>query len=122
MCCALAQWLLSGAGAYPEGSRRRERGSASGARMAQPQAWRSLKHGETPPCMAESGGFMSDNAWIRSFDPTFQNAVPGLRGKLHHTSIRMEPYTALAVPFRWMLRENQRWIDESLPEPLPADD
>jgi hypothetical protein len=30
--------------------------------------WGSLKRGETPPCMAESGGFMSDNEWIRSFD------------------------------------------------------
>ncbi|HEX5547463.1 MAG TPA: hypothetical protein VFX24_08640, partial [Ktedonobacterales bacterium] len=100
---------------------RKDRDDAKEDRLAG-RTWRSLKGGETPPCMAESGGFMSDNEWIRSFAPTFQNAVPALRGKLRHTSIRMEPYTALAVPFRWMLRESQRRIDESLPEPLPADD
>ncbi|HEU4782030.1 MAG TPA: ATP-dependent RecD-like DNA helicase [Ktedonobacterales bacterium] len=100
---------------------RKDRDDAKEDRLAG-RSWRSLKRGETPPCMAESGGFMSDNEWIRSFDPTFQNAVPGLRGKLRHTTIRMEPYTALAVPFRWMLRENQRRIDESLPEPLPAEE
>ena len=100
---------------------RKDRDDAKEDRLAG-RPWRSLKRGEMPPCMAESGGFMSDNEWIRSFDPTFQNAVPALRGKLRQTTIRMEPYTALAVPFRWMLRESQRRIDESLPEPLPADD
>lgn len=100
---------------------RKDRDDAKEDRLAG-RPWSSLKRGETPPCMAESGGFMSDNEWIRSFDPKFQNALPGLRGKLRHTTMRMEPYTALAVPFRWMLRESQRRIDDSLPVPLPAEE
>ncbi len=100
---------------------RKDRDDAKEDRLAG-RSWRSLRRGELPPCVAESGGFMSDNEWVRSFDPPFQNTLPATHGALRKTTMRVEPYTALAVPFRWMLREHQRRIDDRLPEPLPADE
>lgn len=100
---------------------RRDRDDTKEERLAG-RSWHSLKRGELPPCIAESGGFMSDKEWMRSFDPTFLNALPASYSKPRKTTVRVEPYTALAVPFRWMLRENQRRIDDSLPEPLPTDE
>jgi len=35
--------------------------------------------------------------------------------------LEVPPYTAIAVPFRWMLRKEQKHIDEKMAEPLPVD-
>lgn len=65
---------------------------------------------------------MSDREWVRTFAHPFQGSLPATHGKLRPTTIRVEPYTAFAVLFRWLLRENQQRIDDALPEPLPADE
>lgn len=64
---------------------------------------------------------MNDREWVRMFEHPFQNSLPTTHGSLRQTSVRVEPYTAFAVPFRWLLRDTQSWIDASLPEPLPLD-
>src|SRR4029453_1780390 len=37
------------------------------------------------------------------------------------TRVVVPPHSAFAVPFAWMLREEQDAIDQSLPDPLPPD-
>jgi len=58
-------------------------------------------------------------------DARLPTSVCALRGhqvdarNLLPTPVRVPPFATFAVPFWWMLRENQRSIDESLPSPLP---
>ena len=99
---------------------RKERNDALEGRLAG-RSWQSLHRRELPPCIAESGGFMNEREWVRTFEHPFQNLLPATHGSLRRTNIRVEPYTALAVPFRWLLRDTQPWIDASLPDPLPPD-
>ena len=99
---------------------RKERNDALEDRLSG-RSWQSLRRAEMPPCATESGGFMNEREWIRTFEHPFQNVLPATHGSLRQTSVRVEPYTAFAVPFRWLLRDTQQWIDASLPEPLPPD-
>lgn len=100
---------------------RKKRDEAAEERLAE-RSWETLTGRELPPCATESGGFMSDRQWVRIFAHPFQSSLPATHGKLRPTNIRVEPYAAFAVPFRWLLRENQPRIDDTLPEPLPADE
>lgn len=88
------------------------------------RAWGTLKREELPPCVEEGAGFMSDREWFRTFQHTYQNIsnANATHGNLRPTTMRVSPYTTFAVPFAWMLRENQQQIDTALPEPLPADE
>ena len=76
-----------------------------------------------PACKAENGAFMNSREWIREFNHPYQSLTKtqGTHGQLKPTKIKVEPYTTFAVPFLWMLREQQEKIDDSLPEPLPPD-
>ena len=100
---------------------RKKRDEAAEERLAG-RSWGTLTGRELPPCATESGGFMSDREWARTFAHPFQGSLLATHGKLRPTTIRVEPYTAFAVPFRWLLRENQQRIDDALAEPLPADE
>jgi len=77
-----------------------------------------------PPCKAESGAFMNSREWIREFNHPYQalNKTQATHGQLKPTRIKVEPYSTFAVPFLWMLREQQGQIDNSLPQPLPSDE
>jgi hypothetical protein len=77
-----------------------------------------------PPCKAESGAFMNSREWIREFNHPYQSLTKtqATHGQLKPTKIKVEPYSTFAVPFLWMLREQQENIDNSLPQPLPADE
>lgn len=43
-------------------------------------------------------------------------------GHLEPTKIKVPPYSTFAVPFAWMLRENQNTLDDSLSTSLPLDE
>ena len=83
-----------------------------------------LTPNQHPPCKAESGAFMNSQEWIREFNHPYQSLkkTQATHGQLRPTKIKVEPYSTFAVPFLWMLREQQGAIDDSLPEPLPPDD
>lgn len=84
----------------------------------------TLKESELPPCKAESGAFMNEKAWLRLFEHPFQEipAAAATHGHLKPTSVPTPPYSTFAVPFWWMLRSNQKAIQESLAEQLPPDE
>jgi hypothetical protein len=83
-----------------------------------------LTPNQHPPCKAESGGFMNAREWIREFNHPYQalNKTQATHGQLKPTRIKVEPYSTFAVPFLWMLREQQEKIDNSLPQLLPPDE
>ena len=83
-----------------------------------------LTQNELPPCKAESGFFMSDRAWIREFDHPYREnkKVQATHGYLKKTLVPVPEYSTFAVPFAWMLRKNQKKLDDSLPTPLPPDE
>ena len=83
-----------------------------------------LTPNQHPPCKAESGGFMNAREWIREFNHPYQalNKTQATHGQLKPTRIKVEPYSTFAVPFLWMLRDQQEKIDNSLPQLLPPDE
>lgn len=83
-----------------------------------------LKEGEFPPCQADSGAFMNDKPWWRFFNHPYQNIDKAQKthGKLVRTPIKVPPYSTFAVPFFWMLRQNQQEIEDRLPSGLPPDE
>jgi superfamily II DNA or RNA helicase len=82
-----------------------------------------LNPAELPPCKAESGFFMSPHGWVREFDhPYRQNKnCAATHGNMVKRLLPVPPYSAIAVPFNWMLRRSQKAIDVKLLQPLPVD-
>lgn len=76
---------------------------------------------ELPPCANESGGFLSPNAWTTSHEHPYRKWLRETHGHLEETAWQVEPYTAQAVPFRWLDRDSldeftQPQVIEALPE------
>lgn len=88
------------------------------------RAWDTLGFDELPPCKAEGGAFMSPTPWHRRFvHPYSDNKhCRETHGKLRPRIIEVPAWTAVAVPFRWMLRANQDALDERLPQALASDE
>ena len=83
-----------------------------------------LKVDQFPPCQFESGAFMNPTEWTRTFVHPYQEIqkAHATHGQLLPTPVKVPPYATFAVPYLWMLRESQKRIDQSIPEPLPPDD
>jgi AAA domain/UvrD-like helicase C-terminal domain len=84
--------------------------------------WANLT--DLPPCQAESGAFMSELGWLRTFEHPYAGIkkAESTHGHLKPTKIKVPPYSGFAVPFAWMLRSEQRAIESKLPAPLPLDE
>jgi hypothetical protein len=87
-------------------------------------SWDELTSEQLPPCKAESGAFMNERPWIRRFEHPYSKnkKAAETHGGLRPTVVRVPEYSAFAVPFNWMLKSEQRTIDEKLPSPLPPDE
>jgi hypothetical protein len=68
-----------------------------------------LTDGPFPPCQADSGAFMNEKTWWRTFRHPYQEITKAqpTHGKLIKTSVKVPPYSTFAVPFRWMLRQGR---------------
>jgi len=88
------------------------------------RAWGALAPGDLPPCIEESGGFMNATEWTRTFVHVSQRTSRrrGPPSPLRATKVRVAPYTAFAVPYRWMLTDHQQSIADEQPQPLPPDE
>ncbi|NVJ05746.1 AAA family ATPase [Myxococcus sp. AM001] len=87
------------------------------------RAWADLAPEHLPPCIAEGGGFMSQFEWSRRFThPYTKNRhTVETHGHLLPTTLQVPTYSTFAVPFRWMLRRNQEWLESRSPEQAPED-
>ncbi|MGB3225456.1 MAG: AAA family ATPase [Desulforhopalus sp.] len=85
--------------------------------------WSELTIEQLPACKAESGVFMNSLPWRRKFEHPYVNNkhCKGTHGGMSPRVLEVPPYTAIAVPFRWMLRNEQSRIDEQVSENLAAD-
>lgn len=83
-----------------------------------------LKEGQFPPCQADSGAFMNDKTWWRTFNHPYRDiqSAKDTHGKLSKTLLKVPPYSTFAVPFRWLLSQYQEEIEAGLPTPLPPDE
>jgi hypothetical protein len=84
------------------------------------QASADLDVGALPPCIAESGGLMSPREWSRVFRHPYKGIplAEAKHGPPRPTRDRSPEYSTFAVPFGWMLNENQRRIQEGIPVQL----
>lgn len=88
------------------------------------KAFGELGADQHPPCKAESGAFMNEEEWVRLLKHPYQDNTKAkeTHGHLKPTFIKIPPYSAVAVPFAGMLKNNQKTIEEKLPYQLPEDD
>ncbi|MGA9470807.1 MAG: hypothetical protein WBV36_00005, partial [Terriglobales bacterium] len=66
---------------------------------------------------------MNAREWMRVVEHPYADnrKTTTTHGHLQPTPLMVEPYSTFAVPFYWMLRKNQKALDDSLPTPLPPD-
>lgn len=78
------------------------------------QPWDKLKPDQMPPCIAESGGFMSPHEWTRVITHPYQanRKTESTHGHLQSTPVIIPSFSTFVVPFWWMLNENQATIDK----------
>lgn len=77
-----------------------------------------------PPCHDESGGFLSSRPWSTDHEHPYKNwkLVADSHAHLERTGWTVEPYTAHAVPFRWLARSRlDDFTQPRLVEALPPD-
>ena len=86
--------------------------------------WGELKPEQMPPCIAESAGFMTPRPWQRVFVHPYHQIqkAAATHGPLEPTPVPVPDFATFAVPFGWMLKENQDTIQNSLPRQLPPDE
>ena len=85
--------------------------------------WDEIDPAGLPPCKAESAVFMSPFPWKREFRHPYValKSCAATHGGLKPRLIEVPSFTAIAVPFHWMLRNQQPLIDNSVPVQLPPD-
>ncbi len=84
--------------------------------------WNELPNSFLPPCKAEGGSFMNTLSYNRIFDHPYKKNSNESAPHYHlkETSVKVPPFTSFAVPFWWMLKENQPKIREEYPS-VPYD-
>ncbi len=83
-----------------------------------------LTQDQLPPCKAESGFFMSPQKWMREFEHPYvknKNCVE-THGDLKPRKLEVPAWSAISVPFNWMLRRRQKEIDARMVKALPSDE
>lgn len=70
-------------------------------------SWHDLSERDMPPCLTESGGFMSGKDWVTVFRHPYRASSPD-HAHLADTPIKVPAYSVLATPYRWMLTDASR--------------
>lgn len=83
----------------------------------------TLSTDQLPPCKAESGFFMSPRPWVREFDHPYRENknCANTHSNLKKRLLTVPAYSAIAVPFKWMLRRSQKDIERRWPKLLAID-
>ena len=64
--------------------------------------FRDLHPQQVPPCLVERVAFMSPHGLLRNHVHPYVGRNPGTHGHFRSTPLNYRPYTAPALPFRWM--------------------
>ena len=65
----------------------------------------NLSQAQWPSCIAERAAFMAPFEYVREADHPYNRGPDTKHGHFKRTPLRHPPYSAPAVPFAWMLRE-----------------
>jgi len=82
--------------------------------------WDQIDGADLPPCVAESGGFLSPRPVRRLFQHPYQSWSPDHQ-HLKDTWVDIPPYSFLATPYRWMLAAEGPRLEEELHTHLSHD-
>ncbi|MGH7848108.1 MAG: AAA family ATPase [Candidatus Binatia bacterium] len=69
------------------------------------QSIKTLPQAKWPSCVAERVGFMAPFEYVREANHPYNRGPETSHGHFKKTPLRHPPYSAPAVPFAWMLRE-----------------
>lgn len=69
------------------------------------QLFKDLHQNEYPACVTERGGFMSSFAYERLHRHPYQERGVATHAHFVPTPLRYLPYSAMAVPFRWLRKD-----------------
>lgn len=97
---------------------------ADGEQALAGHSFAKLTQAQLPPCKAESGFFMSPQPWMREFEHPYtknKNCVE-THGDLKVRKLAVPAWSAISVPFNWMLRRRQKDIDAKMVKALPSDE
>ena len=78
--------------------------------------FKDLQPRQLPPCRAERAAFMSPHGLVRSDVHPYMKSSPLSHGHFKPTPGNYPPYSAPALPFRWMLKDS---FKEELREHYP---
>ena len=99
-------------------------GRSDGEEALAGRSFDKLTQDQLPPCKAESGFFMSPQSWMREFEHPYtknKNCVE-THGDLKPRKLEVPAWSAISVPFNWMLRRRQKEIDARMVKALPSDE
>ena len=68
----------------------------------------ALEQEKWPACVSERGMFMAPFEYTRHATHPYTKSNPDTHGHFSLSPLRHPPYTAAAVPFRWMFRESMK--------------
>lgn len=71
-----------------------------------------LPEAQWPACVAERMGFMAPFEYVRWADHPYNRGPDSSHGHFKSTPLRHPPFSAPAVPFSWLLRENMETLAE----------
>ena len=73
---------------------------------------RDIPEAKWPSCIAERSSFMAPFEYIRKANHPYNRGPETSHGHFKSTPLRHPPYSAAAVPFAWMLREEMEVLGE----------
>lgn len=87
------------------------------------KSWNEIQDSFLPPCKSEGGGFMNTKPYKRTFNHPYNNSYnnDSPHAVLKPTTFTIPPFSSFAVPFWWMLKNNQKELKTQYPD-LPYDE
>ncbi|MCT8975109.1 AAA family ATPase [Clostridium sp. CX1] len=73
-----------------------------------------LEQNKWPCCIAERGTFMAPFEFERFVSHPYKDSSPETHGHFAPTLLKYPAYSAAAVPFGWMMKENYKYLKEEL--------
>lgn len=77
--------------------------------------FRDLQSRQLPPCVVERVAFMSPYGFPRSHEHPYVSRNPDTHGHFKPTPLNYRPYTAPALPFRWMSKDSLSELRHAAP-------
>ncbi|KAB2918270.1 MAG: AAA family ATPase [Bacteroidetes bacterium] len=71
-------------------------------------SFKDLNEAQLPPCWGERATFMAPFPFYKTLSHPYIESSPGTHGHLKPTQVQFPAFSAAAVPYHWMLKENAK--------------